>query len=89
MVEEDNQNERLSKLLEETIKDIEVKKNSISLLFSNTTLVTISWNMDSYYLYISDPLFYSDEDSFYKPMGIDRINWYLKQIANYKYKWMK
>ena len=89
MMEEDNQNYRLSKLLEGTVKDVEVKYNSISLLFSNTILVTISWNLDSFYLYISDISFYDKEDTYYRPMGIDRINWYLKQIANYKYDWMK
>ena len=85
MIEEDSQNSYFDKLLERVVEDVEIKKDAISLLFSNGILVTIAWNFNSYYIYISDDSFYENGDYFNKPLGFDRINWYLKQIANYKY----
>lgn len=87
LAEEDKQNDRLSELLEKTISKVECKPTSISLEFTNGTSVLINNNFDNYYMYISDPKFYDNEENAYSPMGYDRVMRYIRNISQFKYDW--
>lgn len=87
LAEEDRQNGRLLELLEKTIDKVVCKPRSIDLEFSNGTSVLISNNLDYYYIYISDPKFYENDETAYSPMGYDRIMRYLRNISQFKYDW--
>ena len=89
LAEEDKQNERLSELLEKTVSNVICKPTSISLEFHNGTTVLINNNFDNYYIYISDPKFYENDETAYSPMGYDRIMRYIRNICQFKYDWRK
>ena len=85
LAEEDNLNERLSTLLDRSISEMSFKSNNrLDISFYNGISVIITYNFDMYNMYISEPRFYTNDETAYSPMGIDRISRYLKQIAHYK-----
>jgi len=91
MAEQDNQDDKLEKLLEKTIENIsfDTKKNIVTISFTNKIEVVINFCFDSYRIFISDSTFYSDGDTAYTSIGEDRLLLYLKQIAQFKYAWRK
>lgn len=91
MAEQDNQDDKLEKLLEKTIENItfDTKRNVVNISFTNKVDVVINYCFDSYRIFISDSLFYSNGDNAYTSIGEDRLLLYLKQIAQFKYDWRK
>lgn len=87
LAEEDNVNHRLEDLFETMISEMQFKGNKrLDISFKNGVDVIITYNFDLFYMYISDPKFYQNEETAYTPMGVDRVTHYLAQIANYKFK---
>lgn len=89
LAEQDRQDEKLEKLLDEVIDKVQYSPKSIKIDFKNGIIVLISWNFDSYQMYISDHSFYDGGDTPFSPLGGDRVLYYLKNIAQFKYDWRK
>ena len=85
LAEQDKQDEKIDQLLQDTIKDVVIKPESINIEFKNGVHVEIISDFESFKIYISDHKFYSNGDSAYSPIGQDRVMFYLKSIANFKY----
>jgi hypothetical protein len=89
LAEGDNQDAKTEKLLSDTIRDIRFQYNKVILSFTNDIEVVIVRVFDSFNIYISDIKMYSNDDDSFTSIGSDRVLWYLKNIAQFKYDWRK
>ena len=87
LAEADNQDEKVTKLLSDSIKECYLTHTSAKLTFHNKIIVLVTYSFDSYQLYISDSSFYENEDNAFTRMGEDRVLHYLKSIAQFQYNW--
>jgi hypothetical protein len=84
---EEDQNERIERALDLSIKSLKfIDDNKVEIKFYNGLDVAIGGEFDSFKMYISDPSFYDNGENFRTNMGSDRVFYYLKRLAFYKFK---
>lgn len=86
LLDQDDLDLRLNKLLERTVLRTEEYDNGIKYIFKNGVEVGVFHSFDGFRLKLSDPSFYDSGDSNDKLMSEDRVKYYLKSLANYKYQ---
>ena len=86
LMDQDRLDERLENLLNRMLLKSYIEEDKLKLLFKNDILAEISHSFDGFKLKLSDPSFYDSGDSENKLISDDRIRYYLKSLANYKYQ---
>lgn len=81
MMEEDGLNIKLSRLLKDTVEKTETNDKQCQLTFHNGIILTIFFNLEDFFILLSDPTLYQNEDKDNSRVSIDRIMMYLKLIA--------
>lgn len=83
MIEEDRLNNNLFKLLEAQLKEFkENSEDDVTITFRNGNVIGIYKDIDSYYITMEPPIF-DGEDAPGKPIGLDRLYFYLKRVATF------
>lgn len=83
MIEEDRLNSNLFKLLYAQLERFEENDlGDVTIHFRNGNIIGIHKDIDSYYITMEPPIFEGGDRSD-KPIGLDRLYYYLKRVATY------
>lgn len=85
MLQRDRSDKGLDRLLEESLQEVKVEGNLISLKFKNGIGVKLSSFYDDYNIYISEYSLYEKDDTPFTLYGVDRVFYYLNKISNQSY----
>ena len=86
MLDQDKADLHLEKLLKKVVVTCHFTDSIFKMLFKNGISAEVtSDGMSSFRLKLSDTSFYDSGDNEFKLLSDDRIRYYLKSLANYKY----
>ena len=86
LMNQDILDSQLEKLIQRTTLSSTFEDDTLKITFKNGTEVGISHSFDGFKIKLSDPSFYDSGDSENKLISEDRVRYYLKSLANYKYQ---
>ena len=87
LIEEERQDKKLLKLLEQTVSTISISNSNIIIIeFNSGESCKIFSNLSDYCIDISDPLLYQNGNNKDSKMSIDRVMYYLNILGNFKYE---